>query len=248
MLELLFLTFITFKQYAGLYFWSMLVSTVSIIFYCNGLIIEYFQTGSLLLGLILDNIGWMGMITGQSLVLYSRLGLILSNRRILQAIKWMIILDALVFYPTTITLNFGHQYTSQSGFATGYYYIEHIQMTFFCVQEFVISGVYVWQTIKLLKVILKQGTRKTMWQLFAINVVIIILDIVLLAIEYRNLHIYEQSVKAFVYSVKLKLEFAILGKLIDLVRDSQNSLAHSMEKVDDYPCYDDEWSGHSGFS
>ncbi|RMZ79051.1 hypothetical protein DV737_g3599, partial [Chaetothyriales sp. CBS 132003] len=232
-LELLLLVLITFNEYGGLYFWSMLVSTVAIIFYCNGLIIEYFETGPLLLGLILDNIGWMAMITGQSLVLYSRLGLIVSNRKILQAVKWMIIVDAIVLHTTTAVLNFGQRYTGQGHFINGYYYIEQIQMTFFCVQEFSISGIYVWQTIKLLKVISKQGTRKVMWQLFTINIVIIILDIVLLVIEYKNLHIYEQAIKAFVYSVKLKLEFAILGKLIDLAQESQRSLAHALDTIDD---------------
>ncbi|KIX00437.1 uncharacterized protein Z518_10576 [Rhinocladiella mackenziei CBS 650.93] len=51
-----------------------------------------------------------------------------------------------------------------------------------------------------------------MWQLFLINIVIIVLDIALLAIEYRNLHMPEIVFKAFCYSFKLKLEFAVLGK------------------------------------
>ncbi|RMZ89003.1 hypothetical protein DV736_g3758, partial [Chaetothyriales sp. CBS 134916] len=203
-LELLLLVLITFNEYSGLYFWSMLVSTVSIIFYTNGLIIEYFRIAPMILGLIFDN-----------------------------TVKWMIIVDAIVFHTSTIILNFGARHTGQTHFINGYYYIEQIQMTFFCAQEFAISGIYVWQTVKLLKVISKQGTRKVMWQLFTINVVIIILDIVLLVIEYKNLHIYEQSIKAFVYSVKLKLEFAILGKLVELAQESQRSLAHTLDTVKD---------------
>ena len=173
------------------------------------------------------------MITGQSLVLYSRLGLIVSNRKILQAVKWMIILDAFVWHISTTVLNFGARYGGGQPFMSGYFYIENIQMTFFCLQEFIISGIYVFQTVKLLKVIQKQRTKIVMWQLFSINVVIVVLDIVLLVIEYKSLHIYEQCVKGFVYSVKLKLELAILGKLVDLVQQSQRSLSNAMGTVED---------------
>jgi hypothetical protein len=45
-----------------------------------------------------------------------------------------------------------------------------------------------------------------------------------LAIQYKNLHIFEQTVKGFVYSVKLKLEFSILGKLVDIVQENKRAL------------------------
>ena len=232
-LELLLWIFTTFNKWKGLYFWALTVSTLGTISYCNGLLIEYFMLTKVLVGLVLDNIGWMTMITGQSLVLYSRLGLILSDQRILRWVLWMIITDAIIFHTITTVLNFGARYGGGHPFIRGYFYIENIQMTIFCLQEFIISGIYVWQTIKLLKVISKQRTRLIMWQLFTINVIIVGLDIVLLAIQYNNLHLYEQSIKAFVYSVKLKLEFAILGKLVDLVQSGQRRLPDAMGTVED---------------
>ena len=51
------------------------------------------------------------------------------------------------------------------------------QSTEFVTLEFIISGLYIWKTAKLLKVISKEGVRKVMWQLFVINVVIVILDV-----------------------------------------------------------------------
>jgi hypothetical protein len=93
---------------------------------------------------------------------------------------------------------------------------------------------YVWKTVQLLQVISKKGTRRVMWQLFTINLIIIAMDIGLLAIEYKNLHVMEQTFKSFIYSVKLKLEFAILGKLVELVQSSKRSLSNAFLDADTY--------------
>ena len=65
--------------------------------------------------------------------------------------------------------------------------------------------------------------RKTMYQLLAINVLIITMDLALLATEFANLYLIETTLKGVVYSVKLKLEFAVLGKLVQFVRDRADS-------------------------
>ncbi|CAM1505966.1 Fc.00g116030.m01.CDS01 [Cosmosporella sp. VM-42] len=62
------------------------------------------------------------------------------------------------------------------------------------------------------------NTRRIMWHLFAINVVIAVMDIGLLAIEYKNYYIWEQGIKVVVYAIKLKLEFAVLGELIRFIQ------------------------------
>jgi hypothetical protein len=56
-----------------------------------------------------------------------------------------------------------------------------------------------------------------MQQLICINVLIIMLDVGLLGIEYASLFLLETVLKGFVYSIKLKFEFAILGRLVDAV-------------------------------
>src|SRR4051794_31561566 len=102
-IELILLIFTTFNAYHGLYFWSLLVASCGVIPYTIGLLFEYFQLTSLAVGLTIDNIGWWTMITGQSVVLYSRLGIVLGrgHRKILKAVKWMIIIDAILFHVTT---------------------------------------------------------------------------------------------------------------------------------------------------
>lgn len=228
-LELSLLIFTTFKEFRGLYFWSLLTATFGIIPYCVGLLIEYFKLTYNALGKAIEGPGWMMMITGQSFVLYSRLNLLLNNDRILKTVKWMIITNAIIFHTTTEILYFcGSFGPRQPSCSRGYFYIEFIQMTVFCLQEFIISGLYIWQTINLLKVISKSGTRRVMWQLFFINVVIIIMDIGLLVVEYKKWHRREQTIKSFVYSVKLKLEFAILSKLVEMVEESKRNLSTAL--------------------
>ena len=48
----------------------------------------------------------------------------------------------------------------------------------------------------------QKGVRRTMWELFTINVFIVVLDIGLLVIEYFNLSVFEITFKGEVYSVK----------------------------------------------
>ncbi|ETN41148.1 uncharacterized protein HMPREF1541_03083 [Cyphellophora europaea CBS 101466] len=231
-IELTLLIFTTFKKWHGLYFWSLCVSNFGVVSYSLGLIIEYFQLAVLWVGKIFDTGGWILMITGQSLVLYSRLNLIMDQPKVLKAVKWMIIFNAVVWHTTLTVLDFGTTYTNNQHFAEGFFYTEHVQMTMFCLQEFIISGLYVWRTIAFLKVVSKKSTRSVIWQLFTINVIIIAMDIALLFMQYKHWRIYQQATKAFIYSVKLKLELNILSKLVDLVQGSKRSGSHDLGEID----------------
>lgn len=102
-LELLLLIFTTFTHYAGLYFWSILIATSAVIPYVIGLCVFYFEWTSKLAGYIINNLGWITMVTGQSVVLYSRLGIVLGSGHdaLLRFVKWMIIIDGIVLYTVT---------------------------------------------------------------------------------------------------------------------------------------------------
>lgn len=238
-LELILLIFTTFKAYRGLYFWSLLVASFGIIPYNLGFLVVFFDLTRQYAGFIVDSYGWITMVTGQSVVLYSRLHLVLQDPRILRAVLWMIVVDAVVFHVSTTVVLFGSSYGGdEGGFNTAWTVIEKVQMTAFCIQEFIISGLYVYETVRLLKVVSGGHTRRTMWQLFGVNVIIIVLDVALLVVEYRNLRVYEQAFKGVVYSIKLKLEFAILGKLVQIVRDGGRVMSDAVV-VDDTATYVD---------
>jgi hypothetical protein len=70
-IELIVLVFVTFKQFRGLYFWSMLTAAFGIIPYSLGFIIKFFQlldpskdVGYVAVFLL--TIGWWLMVTGGS--------------------------------------------------------------------------------------------------------------------------------------------------------------------------------------
>lgn len=177
-LELLLAITTTFKKWRGLYFWSMLISTLGVILYALGMMLMYFELCILWLSKVILDVGWIMMVVFQSLVLYSRLGLVLDSDRILQAVWWMIIFNSFTLVILTVIFDFGTTYAvGNNAFPEGYYYVEHIQVTFFCFQELVISSLYLWKAADLLKITLKARTRRTMFQLFIMNVVIIAMDV-----------------------------------------------------------------------
>jgi hypothetical protein len=223
--ELVTLIFVTFAQYRGLYFWSLLVSSaVGLIPYSLGFLLKFFNlTSATWLPVTFLTIGWWAMVTGQSFVLYSRLHLVLANQRTLHRVLLMILINAVLLHIPTTVLTYGTNLTpagaTLNSYKTAYNVIEKIQMTGFCIQEFIISGLYIWETVRMIRLDMDQGKRKIQYQLLIINMIIIIMDLGLLVAEYRNYYIMETMLKGAVYSIKLKLEFAVLGKLIHLVHN-----------------------------
>jgi hypothetical protein len=155
----------------------------------------------------------------------------------------MIIVNGTLLHSITTVLTFGSNSnslppTTLRRFVNGYSIMEKTQMVGFFVQELILSAVYIREAIRLLKMseaihddvqsfddgtghghIRNSHVRKTMYQLLAINVIIIIMDLALLGVEFANLYLIETTLKGVVYSIKLKLEFAVLGKLVQFVRN-----------------------------
>jgi hypothetical protein len=252
-LELTILVLFTFKKYTGLYFWSLLVSTWGIVFYSLGFLCKFFQLiGNDFVSVTMITVGWWGMVTGQSLVLYSRLHLIVREGKTLRRVLAMIVINVFLLHIPTTILTFGSNALGNKDITTfvrGYNIMEKVQLTGFCIQETIISGLYLYETARFLRArrILegrngsasegsrrgsegrhkaneeRQRARKTMRGLFAINVLIILMDIGLLALECKDEYILQIVIKGLVYGIKLKLEFAILGRLVGLATEKSRT-------------------------
>lgn len=98
-------------------------------------------------------------------------------------------------------------------------------MVGFCIQEFILSGLYIWKALDIIRVSERKRSRHLMWQLMAMNVIVIALDIALLTIEFLCFHVLQQTFKGLAYSVKLKLELVVLNKLVELSGSSPNNRA-----------------------
>ncbi|KAJ5726212.1 uncharacterized protein N7483_007569 [Penicillium malachiteum] len=138
------------------------------------------------------------MVTGQSIVLYSRLHLVTSHHRYLRFVLWMIIIDACDFYiPTTVLfLRSNHGATS---FIRPFNIYERVQLTGFSVQETLISALYIWETVTGLRPVLAlKGPRgqRVIFNIIVVNAIAILLDASLLALEYSRLFRYPDELQA----------------------------------------------------
>ena len=193
--ELNIQVFLTFKRHRGLYFWSLIVSSYGCLLHALGFLLKFFQlTKNNYLSVTIITVGWYAMVTGQAVVLYSRLHLVVREQRVLRGILAMIIVDAICFHIPTSVLTYGlNSPHPPHSYFDAFMVVERLQMTAFCVQEFIISGVYVWATINLLRPVYHGRTRKVMTQLIWINLIIIGMDVCLLAMEYSDICKFSRS-------------------------------------------------------
>lgn len=169
----------------------------------------------------LMTVGWVIMIPSQSMVLWSRLHLITRNQTLLKFLLWLIIIDSIALITPTCVFNWGALLLQRNPYLRGYTVIEKIQMCVFTAQEILISGVYLYEVRKVMGGIRDKRSRGMVKQLVLMNVLIIALDIVTLSIEFCEWFMIQVTLKGLVYSVKLKVEFAVLSKIISLVRDKR---------------------------
>ncbi|KAH8803370.1 hypothetical protein F5884DRAFT_506204 [Xylogone sp. PMI_703] len=226
-IELNFIIFATFKRHSGLYFWSFIAATWALAPQAVGLLLKDLSLSRnpyIYITLLL--VSWPVMVTGQSLVLYSRLHLVVSNRTILRSVLTMIIFNAIICHVPAIFLLYIIQSSPQESYLVAYAIHERIQVTIFFVQECTISGLYIWKTVKLRK--LENGihsygsARRIMLHLLIVNIIVILLDTTIITLEFIGLYYIQTTWKAMVYSVKLKLEFSILNKLVQLFHEPTN--------------------------
>ncbi|KAF0319212.1 integral membrane protein [Colletotrichum asianum] len=229
-LELTVSIFTSFKRRSGLYFWSILIATWGIAFNGTGYLLRHLSlTTKPIIYATLILIGWCAMITGQSVVLYSRLHIVVHDRKRLRLVLYMIIADAIWLHIPIIILVYGVNSANPEPFQNPYTIFEKIQLTVFFVQEIIISALYVWETTKRLRLMNSIGdlrTRKIMNHLIWVNILVVLLDVTILALEFTNLYDIQTAWKPLVYSIKLKLEFSILNRLVELTRGASNSSAY----------------------
>ena len=223
-IELTIRVFFTFKSWRGLYFWSLLVATWGIAFNCLGYILKFFQVTTLnYLSCTLIIIGWTCMVTGQSVVLYSRLHLVLHNHAKVRGVLILIITNFFVCHVPVTVLVYGANSSHPKPFVKPYKIYECVQLTIFALQEVLISSLYIYYTTKIIAPAFEirgRTRRKVMVHLIYVNAALIILDVAVLGLQYAGLYDIQTSLKPAVYAIKLKLEFHILNHLFQVMQTS----------------------------
>ena len=216
--ELTLQVFFTFKRHNSLYFWSILICTWGVGLHVIGLILKLFNESNWIISSILFKIGWVGNVTGFSFVLYSRLNLVVRNRKILRAVLVMIITDAFLLHTPIIIFDFGISSPHPYIWFTPMYIMEKIQVTWFSVQETIISLLYIYYTRAFLKDTYTHETHRVMYLLIFAQVLAILFDTALITVDWNNMFTLKVTIHPFVYAIKLKLEFIVLNQLLALIK------------------------------
>ncbi|EXJ76115.1 uncharacterized protein A1O5_00623 [Cladophialophora psammophila CBS 110553] len=216
--ELTLQVFFTFRRHRGLYFWSLLVCTWGVALHVLGVILKLFNESNWIISSIIFKVGWVGNVTGFSLVLYSRLNLVVHDKRIRRAVLSMIITDAILLHTPIIIFDFGISSPHPDVWYTPMKVMERIQVVWFSVQETIISLMYIWCTRDFLKDIYSRQTHRVMQLLISAQVIAIIFDIALITVDCNNMFTLKVVIHPFCYAVKLKLEFIVLNQLLALIK------------------------------
>ncbi|GIJ92760.1 hypothetical protein Asppvi_002038 [Aspergillus pseudoviridinutans] len=222
-IELIVLCFATFKKYGGFYFWALVISSISIVPFGLGYILIIFDIFPGYFAVAVEEVGWCGMVTGQSFVLWSRLHLVVHSRNVLRGTLAMIIVNAVILHTIGWVLEFGTNSNQASRFTQPFDIFERVQLIGFSIQEIILSVIYTKAAARLLKLHPRQQFRSALIQLLIINIIFILMDAAIVSFQYAGLFRIHISLKAMVYSVKLKLEYAVLGKLVHM--SHSNSVA-----------------------
>jgi hypothetical protein len=203
---------------------------------------------------VLLAISWWGMVTGQSVALYSRLHLVISNRRKTRWVLIMIITNFFVIHIPLTIIWIGCN-LDPNNFLLAFNVYERLQLAVFFIQESIISGLYIWEASHGLKSVItvKGGkAQNIVRQLVIINTLVILLDISLLITEYTG-HLYIQtSYQPLVYSIKLKIEFIILNKLVDIIKQPTRNKVYSQYPQNNHTLrslpggHNEPWSSSAG--
>lgn len=216
-----------FKKKRGLYFWSLLVSSWGVFFHTLGYVTQWWSPKSpWAMNTAFILFGWSAMVTGQSLVLYSRLHLVIRNYKILQGVLIMIIATAiLIEIPQWVTTwaSTDTKYSVTKKWSPYDSIMVRVSQLAFLIQEATISCLYIWGTLRVLAPNDKIQLGRVKWDLVLINTYIILVDIIILVLAYTNEHFPKEPIQNFAYAFKLKLEFVVLNQLMSITSLSRSS-------------------------
>ncbi|OHF02576.1 integral membrane protein [Colletotrichum orchidophilum] len=223
-IETFFSIFTTFKRRRGRYFWSMIVSNTGININVIAFILRYFgyYKKAVFASSIIIPIAWYSMVTGQAIVLWSRLHLVVHSQRTIRLILTMIIFNAVTMHiPETVIFFLANAIPKK--YSAPFKIYEKVELVVFTIQETIIAYLFLYEGYKSLKplsAIKPKAVTNMVWHLASLFAVVFLLDTGLIVLEYHDKFEIQTMCKPFVYSVKLKVEFIVLNKLLSFTRMS----------------------------
>ncbi|KAJ4368390.1 hypothetical protein N0V83_006747 [Neocucurbitaria cava] len=211
--------FIRASRRRSLYFWSCLACSWGIIIHSIIITLTDFKVVSGYGTIVFIMLTWCTYVVSQSVVLYSRLNLVLKNAKVSRYVLIMIITNSIIFGGGTVILSLIARHPGMVDKLSKANLIwDKIQLAAFFIQETVIGLLYIRETAAHLKNMSllgtnKKTTRRNLRHLILVNVFIIVLDISLIGLCYAGFFFLQGFYKVGVYAIKLRTEFTILNQL-----------------------------------
>ncbi|KOC16576.1 hypothetical protein AFLA70_86g002990 [Aspergillus flavus AF70] len=219
--ELFYWIFSFFRRYNGCYFWSLLVTAMGIIIFVTAVVLSLADMGPSALIKIAYSLGFLVMVTGSATVLYARLHLVTMDKTPEHVL-------AFIEFTTRPALeSFSRKY-------------EHFVIACSCARELVLSGIYLWVAFRNLKPILdakgQEGCRVKS-ELIVMNAFVLASTVCLVVLDHTDHDAIKHGYGSMATSIKLKMEFAILNKLVNLVQSPLhlNHVSTLHHSTDDHP-------------
>lgn len=191
------------------------------------------------------------MVTGFSIVLWSRLNIILEDRRIIYGVLAMILINGFIWHSALVVLQFGlaaSKGVSRNAWLRIVNPMERTQITMFTVQEVIISGLYIRATYRILNDrIFKQSarTRRVMLMLFVVQSIAIMMDVAIITLDLAGYFTLKAIIHSWAYGVKLELEFVVLNQLKETAKSGAPGLISFPESGTDTSVITSEQSSPS---
>ncbi|KAE9990371.1 hypothetical protein EG327_001509 [Venturia inaequalis] len=226
-LDLLIQIHLKFKKYTGLYYFSILATTVGIGMHAIAFILKLFVPGMADDGLnslaanlastAVAKIGWVLNTTGFSMVLWSRLGLVIRDGRIRTWTLCIIILDAILLHTPIIVFSFGLSTPSAREWLPYMSHMERIQIIGFTLQDLALSTFYTISSARLLDIRYTKQRRNLFIALAFAQLFGLVADSVMVALDFVDMFTLKACLHPLIYAVKMKIEFLVLNLLAAVV-------------------------------
>jgi hypothetical protein len=172
------------------------------------------------LSLGLEATGWVLMVTGFGLVLYSRLHILVTNKKILRTTLVIVAVNAFICHTPVIVASIYSGVHKKALLRAGF-----CLDILFVLQENGMALLYIYSFLRFVG---EWREDVEAWavlkKLVLAEVVVFCTDIVPLALLYAQAYVPREAIHPLCYAIKLKVEFLILNELVRYSRARQQAL------------------------
>jgi hypothetical protein len=188
LLELIFLTFFTFRRWSGLYFYSFLIAAIAqielLIYNVLWLWVDTSSCGWVLI--FFGVTGYVLYVPAQAMILYSRLHLLLASDRLLRTIIILAALEFILFeIPVTIFIVLDAVMTAPV-YDQAYAILIQIEAVAYLLMDCAFMAAYIYQIRKIWpKEEALHHQKRILRQIVGMSIFLVIVDIIFIIMTYK---------------------------------------------------------------